>query len=85
MSHNAGKLKPNAFSFAVSNSWLKQSNPFQRSVSKSPITLILSTALFHISNIIEYYILFQYRIVDLKKAIGKSKHCSKHTFFEILR
>ena len=45
MSHNAGKLKPNAFSFSVSNSWLGQSNPFDRSVSKSPITLTLSTVL----------------------------------------
>ena len=71
MSHNAGKLKPNAFSFSVSNSWLGQSNPFDRSVSKSPITLTLSTvlSLFHVSNSIEYCILFEYGTVDSKTVI----------------
>ena len=51
MSRNAGKLKLSAFSFAVSNSWSRQSNTFQRSVSKVPKTLPLSTHLFHVSNI----------------------------------
>ena len=51
MSRNAGKLKPYAFSFAVSNSWSRQWNAFERSVSKAPKTLPLSTDLFHVSNI----------------------------------
>ena len=83
MSRNAGKLKPNTFSFAVGNSWLRQSNPFE-SVSKSLITLTFSVALFQVSNIMEYYIFSKIGIVDSEKLIGKSKHFSKQTFFEIL-
>ena len=51
MSRNAGKLNLYAFSFAVSNSWWRQLNAFNRSVSKAPKTLPLSTDLFHVSNI----------------------------------
>ena len=50
MSRNTGKLKLSAFSFAVSNSWSRQSNTL-RSVSKVPKTLPWSTHLFHVSNI----------------------------------
>ena len=51
MSQNAGKLTPYVFSFAVSNSWSRQSNAIERSVSKTPETLPLSTNLIHVFNI----------------------------------
>ena len=50
MSVNAGKLKLYAFSFAVNNYWSRQSNAFDRCVSKAPKTLSLSTDFFHVSN-----------------------------------
>ena len=37
-------------SFAVSNSWLRQSNAFERSISKARKDLPLSTGFFHFSN-----------------------------------
>ena len=50
-SSNAVKLKPYAFSFAMSNSWSRQSKAFNKFVSKAPNILLLSTDLFHFSNI----------------------------------
>lgn len=35
MSQNADKLKPYAYGFAVSNSWLSQSNAIEKFVSKA--------------------------------------------------
>ena len=63
MSRNAGKLKLYAFSFAVSNSWLRQSSAFERSVSKTPKTLSLSEDLFHVSNITrrQCWVLYPFR------------------------
>ena len=46
---NAGRSNPYALSFAVSNSWSRQSNALERSVSKAPNVLPLSTELFHFS------------------------------------
>ena len=62
MSRNTGKLKPYAFSFA--DSWSRQSNAFERSVSKAPKTLPLSTDLFHVSNITrgQCWVLYPFRI-----------------------
>ena len=45
-----GKLKPYAFNFAVRSSWFWQSNTLERSVSKAPNTLLLSTDPLHFSN-----------------------------------
>ena len=71
MIRNAGKLNPYAFSFDVSNLRSRQSNTFVRSVSKPPKTLPLSTDHLHFLTLpegnVEYYILFENCIVDLKK------------------
>ena len=63
MNRNAGKLKSYAFSSAVSNSWSRQSNAFERSVSKASKTLPLSTDLFHVSNITrrQCWVLYPFR------------------------
>ena len=49
MSQNADKLKPYAYGFAVSNSWLSQSNAIEKFVGKAVKTVSLSTDLFHVS------------------------------------
>ena len=51
VSHYAGKRKPYVFSFAVSNSWSRQSSDFERPVSKASKTLPWSLELFHVSSI----------------------------------
>ena len=60
MSQKAGKLTLYVFSFAVSNSWSRQSNAIERSVSKTPETLPLSTNLIHVFNIrrTQYWVLY---------------------------
>ena len=50
INRNAVRVNPYALSFALSNSWSRQSNAFERSVSKAPKALSLSTEFFHFSN-----------------------------------
>ena len=92
MSSNAGNLNLYPFSFSVSNSCSRQSNAFERLVSKAPKTLPLSTDFSHYQHFqqfptlsegnVEYYILFENRIVDSKTCYCKSRHLSKHAFFK---
>ena len=70
MGHDASKLEPYAFSFAVSNSWSRQSNAFVKSVCKAPKILPLSTDLFYVSNITGR-ILFENCIVDSEKKLSE--------------
>ena len=46
----AGKVKLYAFTFAIRNSWLRQSNASERSARRALNVLPLSTTFFHFSN-----------------------------------
>ena len=74
-SRNASKRKPYAFSFSVINSWPRQSNAFERSVSKAPkLCLYLQTSSMFPTlpeANVEYCILFENCIVDSKKCYRK--------------
>ena len=48
---HAVKQKPYAFSFTMTNSWWRHSKAFDKSANKAPNILLLSTDLFHFSNI----------------------------------
>ena len=88
MSRNAGKLKPYVFGFAVSNSWSRQSNAFERSVYKAPKTLQLSTDLFYVSNItrrqcsVLYH--FQKNFSKVVDKVGRILIALKFTFISFL-
>ena len=75
MSRNPGKLKPNVFTLAVSNSWSRQSSAFQRPVSKAPklYLYLYSASMFPTlpEGNVEHYILFENRIVDSRKCYRK--------------
>ena len=50
INRNVDRVNPYALSFAVSNTWSRQSNVFERFVSKAPKDMPLWTEFFHFSN-----------------------------------
>ena len=50
-----GEVKPCAFSFSIRNPWLRMSNALERSVSRAPKILPLSTALFLFNNVRRHF------------------------------